>query len=183
MPELATTEHAAGTPSSAATAGPSTLAKTAKDLSSVDPFAARLAHWLDSAFRVPGTNLRFGLDPILGMVAPGLGDVASGGLGTYLFFVALRRGVPLAIIARMAVNVLVDTVAGSIPLLGDLFDFAWKANDKNIALIKEHAGKRGPAGPLDYLIVLLVSALVIGAVLAPLILAAMLGLGVFSLAR
>lgn len=160
---------------------PSKLATTAKTLAEVDPFAARLAHWLDSAFRVPGTNLRFGLDAILGAAVPGLGDVATGGLGTYLFFVALRRGVPLAIIARMALNVVIDTLVGSVPVLGDLFDFAWKANAKNIALIREHAGRRGPPGALDYLLILAFAAVVLGIAFAPLLLAALFGVGIASL--
>src|SRR5688572_25445545 len=114
----------------------SPLARTARDLADVDPLAAKLAHWLDDAFRVPGTNMRFGLDAVLGLVAPGAGDLATGSLGTYLFFVALRRGVPLPVILRMALNVLLDTVIGAIPVLGDLFDFGWKANARNLALIR-----------------------------------------------
>ncbi len=172
MPELVV-------PSRTPTSSP--LAKTAKSLADVDPFAAKLAHLLDNAFRVPGTNLRFGVDAILGAVAPGLGDVATGGLGTYLFFVALRRGVPLAIIARMALNVLIDTVVGSVPVLGDVFDFAWKANAKNLELIREHAGRRGPPSVLDYLFLSIFAVVVLAIVLAPLALAALFGVGVASL--
>jgi hypothetical protein len=142
---------------------------------------ARFARWMDSVFRVPGTELRFGLDGILGLVAPGVGDLASGGLGAYLFFVALRRGVPLPIIARMAVNVVIDTVVGSVPVLGDLFDFAWKANDKNLELIQRHAGQRGPAGLVDHLLVVLVAVLVLAVVALPIVLASLLGVGVVSL--
>lgn len=163
-----------------AISGPSALSRTAKDLADVDPLAARLAHWLDTAFRVPGTRLRFGLDALLGLVAPGLGDAATGVLGTYLFFVALRRGVPLAIIARMGLNVLIDTVVGSVPVLGDAFDFAWKSNAMNLELIRKHAGRRGPAGLFDTLLVVGVSALVLGAVLAPVVLAAVFGVGLWS---
>lgn len=164
-----------------ATPTPSPLAKTAKSLADVDPFAAKLAHLLDDAFRVPGTNLRFGVDAILGAIAPGLGDVATGGLGTYLFFVALRRGVPLAIIARMALNVLIDTVVGAVPVLGDVFDFAWKANARNLELIREHAGRRGPPSALDYLVLSIFAIAVLAIVLAPLALAALFGVGVASL--
>ena len=161
--------------------GSSPLRKTAQDLADVDPLAARLAHLLDSAFRVPGTELRFGLDPILGMIAPGLGDAVTGSLGTYLFFVALRRGVPLLVILRMAVNVLLDTAVGSVPVLGDVFDFAWKANDKNLELIRRHAGRRGPPGVLDTMLVLGLGALVLAAALAPFVLFAVFGLGLVSL--
>jgi hypothetical protein len=154
----------------------SKLATTAKSIADVDPLAARLAHWLDGAFRVPGTNLRFGLDAVLGMIAPGAGDLATGGLGTYLFFVALRRGVPLAIIARMAINVIIDTFVGSVPVLGDLFDFAWKANQKNLELIRKHAGERGPPGFLDYLVILLFA----GGVLASVVIAFGLAATIFG---
>lgn len=160
---------------------PSTLARTAKDLADVDPFAARLAHWLDSVFRVPGTSIRFGLDPILGFVAPGLGDAVTGGLGTYMFFVALRRGVPLAIIGRMAGNVLLDMIVGGIPVLGDLFDVGWKANARNLELIRQHAGRRGPAGVGDWIAVLGLSLLVVGALAAPFVLLSLLGLGLGGL--
>lgn len=165
----------------AAAPGSSKLSRTAKDLADVDPFAAKVAHLLDDAFRVPGTNLRFGVDPILGFLAPGLGDAVTGGLGTYLFFVALRRGVPLSVIARMAFNVLVDTVVGTVPFLGDLFDLGWKANAKNLELIKANAGRRAPGGVGDVLLVLLLSAIVLGAALLPLVLALALGIGVVSL--
>jgi hypothetical protein len=161
-------------------AAPSSLVRTARDLSDVDPLASRLAHWLDTVFRVPGTKIRFGLDPILGALAPGLGDAVTGGLGTYLFFVALRRGVPLGVIARMALNVLIDTVVGSVPVVGDVFDVAWKSNAKNLELIRRHAGRRGPPGIVDYAIVLGASALVLGTALAPLILAAIFGVGLWA---
>ena len=170
MPELSVTP-----------AAPSSVARTARDLADVDPLAARLAHWLDTAFRVPGTSIRFGLDPILGLIAPGLGDAVTGGLGTYLFFVALRRGVPLVIILRMAFNVLADTAVGSIPVLGDMFDFAWKSNEMNLELIRRHAGRRGPPGVFDTLLVLVLGAVVLAAALAPLVLMAVFGLGVLSL--
>lgn len=161
-------------------ASPTPLARTARELADVDPLAAGLAHWLDTAFRVPGTSIRFGLDPILGMLAPGLGDLATGSLSVYLFFVALRRRVPLAVIGRMALNVALDTLVGSVPALGDLFDFAFKANLRNLELIRKHADSAAPGSWLDYVVVLGLAALVLGSLAAPFVAAALLGWRLFG---
>ncbi len=160
--------------------GPSALARTARELEDVDPLAARLAHWLDTAFRVPGTSIRFGLDGILGMLAPGLGDVATGSLSAYLFFVALRRRVPLAVIGRMALNVAIDAMVGTVPILGDLFDFAWKANVRNLELIRKHADRAAPPTAIDYLLVFGLAALVVGSLAAPFVVAVLLGWGLLG---
>ncbi|MBI2894060.1 MAG: DUF4112 domain-containing protein [Deltaproteobacteria bacterium] len=160
--------------------GPSSLARTARELEDVDPLAARLAHWLDTAFRVPGTSIRFGLDGLLGMLAPGLGDVATGSLSAYLFFVALRRRVPLAVIGRMALNVAVDVMVGTVPILGDVFDFAWKANVKNLELIRKHADRAAPPSAIDHVLVLGLAALVVASLAAPFVLAMLLGWGLFG---
>lgn len=162
------------------TPAPSALSRAARELSDVDPLAAKLAHWLDSAFRVPGTQMRFGLDAILGLVAPGLGDVATGGLSTYLFLVALRRRVPLIVIAKMGVNVLLDVAIGAVPVLGDLFDFAWKSNERNLELIRRHADLASPPGAVETLIVLGLVAIVLASALAPFVLAILLGWGLFG---
>ena len=102
-----------------------------------DPLArARaLARLLDSAVGVPGTGVRFGADAILGLV-PGLGDVAGAALAGYLVLLAQRLGAPRAVVLRMLANVAVDTAAGSIPLVGDLFDVAYKSNMRNLALLE-----------------------------------------------
>jgi predicted aconitase with swiveling domain len=97
--------------------------------------ARALTRLLDSAGRVPGTNMRFGLDPVLGLV-PGLGDVAGAGLAGYVVLLAVRHGAPRAVVARMVGNVAVDAVVGSVPLVGDLFDAGWKANTRNLALLE-----------------------------------------------
>ena len=104
--------------------------------------ARALARVLDSAIGIPGTRLRVGLDSILGLI-PGGGDVAAAALSGYIVLTAARRGVPKAVIARMLVNVLVDTAVGSIPVLGDLFDVAFKANQKNVALLERHDREPG----------------------------------------
>jgi hypothetical protein len=102
-----------------------------------DPLArARtLARLLDSAARVPGTNIRFGADAIVGLI-PGLGDVGGAALAGYLVILAQRLGAPRAVVLRMLANVAVDTLAGSVPVIGDLFDVAYKSNLKNVALLE-----------------------------------------------
>jgi hypothetical protein len=99
-----------------------------------------IARLLDSAVRVPGTNIRFGLDPLLGLV-PGLGDVAGAVLTGYIVLAGARLGVPRVVVMRMLMNVGIDTVVGLVPVLGDLFDVGWKANMRNMALIEQHAAQ------------------------------------------
>lgn len=95
----------------------------------------RLAHLLDSAFRVPGTNLRFGLDPLLGVV-PGAGDLLGAAVTGYGILLARRMGAGTALQLRMVGNVALDALAGAVPFVGDLFDFAFKANVRNRQLLE-----------------------------------------------
>ncbi len=95
---------------------------------------------LDEAFRIPGTGIRFGLDGIIGLV-PGLGDVLAGLLSLVIPLAAWFRGVPYVTLARMAVNIGIGVLVGSIPLLGDAFDIAWKANRRNYLLLQRHLGE------------------------------------------
>jgi len=94
-----------------------------------------IARLLDQAFRVPGTSWRFGLDPLLGLV-PGAGDLISAAIGAYGIVLAAQLGAPSSLMARMALNLFVDTAIGSIPVAGDLFDFAFKANIRNELLLE-----------------------------------------------
>jgi hypothetical protein len=96
-----------------------------------------IATVLDDAVRVPGTNIRFGLDAVLGLL-PGAGDAVTGALGGYAIVLAARLGAPPIIIARMAINILIDVATGTIPLLGDIFDVGWKANRKNVKLLERY---------------------------------------------
>ena len=96
-----------------------------------------LARLLDSAVQLPGTRFRFGLDPIIGLV-PGIGDLIAAFFSTYIIYQAARLGAPRSTLVRMLANVGVDTLVGEIPLLGDLFDFGWKSNTRNIALLERH---------------------------------------------
>jgi hypothetical protein len=97
----------------------------------------RFAWWLDAGIRIPGTNLRFGLDPILGLV-PGAGDVAGAVLAGWILIEAIRLGASRATLVRIAGNVALDAGLGAIPLIGDIFDFTWKANLRNVALLERH---------------------------------------------
>lgn len=97
----------------------------------------RLEHWLDSAFVLPGTSTRFGLDAIVGLV-PGVGDIAANVVGSYLVLEAWRLGAPLTLIIRMLSNLTIDATVGAVPLAGDVFDLFWRANRRNLRLLREH---------------------------------------------
>lgn len=101
-----------------------------------------LTKLLDSAFQVPGTRMRFGLDALIGIV-PGIGDAIGAICSAVIVFQAARLGVSRATLTRMIGNVALDTIVGEIPLLGDLFDAGWKANTKNMALLEAHLQQPG----------------------------------------
>ena len=103
----------------------------------IDPFLEQLSEWMDSKFEVPGLNIRFGFDALLGLI-PGLGDTLAFLISCYIIAVANHQGVPRITIARMGMNVAVDLVLGCVPLIGDLFDVAWKANTRNVELLRRH---------------------------------------------
>jgi hypothetical protein len=102
----------------------------------------RWAVLLDSAFRIPGTNVRFGLDAIIGLV-PGLGDLVSTALSSYIIWEARQLGLPRWKIARMVGNVAADTVLGAIPFAGDVFDVFFRANRRNMRIVREHLERTG----------------------------------------
>lgn len=97
----------------------------------------KLAWLLDNSIKVPGTSWKIGLDGILGLL-PGIGDLSAGLLSTYILYQAVKIKVPRAIIARMGLNVLLESVIGVIPIFGDLFDFAFKANQRNVDLMRKY---------------------------------------------
>jgi hypothetical protein len=97
----------------------------------------RLEILLDEAFRVPGTQIRFGLDGIIGLV-PGLGDVLAGLLSLAIPLAGWVRGVPYVTLVRMAANLGIGVLVGTIPIFGDIFDIAWKANRRNYRLLCRH---------------------------------------------
>lgn len=97
----------------------------------------RLAWYLDSAIKVPGFNARFGLDGLIGLI-PGVGDAITALISSVVISEAARMGAPKVLLLKMAFNVLVDAVVGAIPLVGDIFDFAWKANNRNVSLLNDY---------------------------------------------
>lgn len=116
---------------------------------------------LDDAIRVPGTNLRFGIDPIVGMI-PGLGDLLGGAASAYIILEAARAGAPASVLLRMTTNVGMDTLVGAVPLVGDLFDFAWKSNSRNAELLARHIEAPVQTRRASMLLVVLLLALLAG---------------------
>lgn len=96
-----------------------------------------ISRLMDSQFRVPGTTWRFGLDPIMGLV-PIVGGIPSLAVSGVLILTMMRHGASGNVVVRMVLNVLLDTIIGAIPILGNIFDFAYKANDKNVRLLRRH---------------------------------------------
>ncbi|MGC2300792.1 MAG: DUF4112 domain-containing protein [Acidobacteriaceae bacterium] len=135
MPDPAKPEilRPATTPPAASTL---TLRKRAENLFS-DQNLDFFAHLLDDWFRVPFTPIRVGLDGLIGLI-PGLGDVLAGIASFVLVFAAWIRGVPYITLVRMMVNIAIEVLIGSIPLFGDIFDIAWKANRRNYRLMTRH---------------------------------------------
>lgn len=137
---------------------------------------AALRKWsvlLDSAFRVPGTKLTFGLDPILGLV-PGLGDLTTPFFAALLLLHAVRLRIPRVVQLRMLINAAIDLAIGVIPFLGDVFDFGWKANVRNLALLERYAQPGSKATRGDWLFVVVVIATLAAIALIPLLLTAWL---------
>jgi uncharacterized protein DUF4112 len=95
----------------------------------------KLTHLLDTAFPIPGTPYRFGLDGLLGLI-PGVGDTIGAALSAYIILEAARLGFSKRTLLRMGGNVAIEALVGIVPILGDIFDIAWKANVKNVALLR-----------------------------------------------
>lgn len=127
--------------------------------------ARALARILDSAVGVPGTRLRLGLDAILGII-PGAGDMIGAALSGYIVLTAARNGATTPVIGRMLLNVILDTAIGSIPILGDLFDVAYKSNMKNVELLEQFATQpdvvTGRSRRLGVLVVVAIAIVAIG---------------------
>lgn len=99
-----------------------------------------LATLLDTAFVIPGTNIRFGVDALIGLV-PGIGDLISTALSLFIVREARALGAPRLLVARMLANVALDGLVGVVPLMGDVFDVAFRANRRNIALLQKHLAR------------------------------------------
>jgi hypothetical protein len=107
--------------------------------------AERIARWMDDRY----------LDPILGLALPGAGDLLGAGLGLYPVVLAWRRGAPRALLARMLLNLSVDLLGGSVPLLGDIWDFFFRAHSRNLALLRARSREgEVAASPRDHLVVI-----------------------------
>ena len=112
----------------------------------------RIQRLLDSAFRVPGTNFRFGVDAILGLV-PGLGDLSAPIYAAFILMTGFRMRVPMIVLLRMVLNAGLDMLMGLVPILGDVGDVFWKANLRNLSLLERHARPGVPPRRGDYIFV------------------------------
>ena len=127
------------------------------------PALDRLADFLDTRYRIPGTNIRFGADFLIGLV-PYAGDMIAFGISSVLVLAMARQGASGMVLAKMIGNVLLDASVGTIPILGDLFDLGYKANRRNLKLLQEHyeEGKHEGSAWGVVLIVLLILLALIG---------------------
>ena len=117
-------------------------------------FADRIATLLDSVIQIPGTSIRIGIDPLLGLI-PGLGDVIATLIGSTILFLAARLQVPNVVMVRMAINVGINAMIGAIPGIGDLFSIWFRSNVRNAELLRHHATRRTTrATPWDWLVVI-----------------------------
>jgi hypothetical protein len=133
---------------------------------------AALRRWavlLDSAFRVPGTNIRFGLDAIVGLI-PGIGDLSTPAFAVLILMQAVRMRLPVVVQARMVLNAAIDMLVGLVPILGDIADVGWKANLRNLALLERHARPGVPPSRADYLFVALCVVLLALIAIVPMVL-------------
>jgi len=144
----------------------------------VAPWAEKLVRWLDDFIKIPGTKLGIGLDPILGFVLPGAGDVITGTGSVALLFLALEERLPTIVFLRMCMNILVDTVGGLLPFVGDAFDLVWRSNKRNLELIEKYRGddKAKPTFA-DYALVGIGVTLALLSVAIPILIIYGLGLG------
>jgi hypothetical protein len=134
----------------------------------------QLSRWMDGLFRIPGIGWRFGLDAVVGLI-PGFGDVATTGVSFYILASAVRYRVPKVTLLRMGLNVAIDYLLGSLPVVGDLFDAFWKSNQMNVELLRERAtvsAEEARSGRLsDWLFLLLIMLVLVALLLGSLALA------------
>lgn len=119
-----------------------------------------LAFYLDDLFRIPGTSWRFGLDAIIGLV-PSVGDTLTSLASFYILLAGVRYGVPKITLLRMAINIGIDYLLGTVPIVGDAFDFFWKSNDMNMRLIRERATGKGKGSKSDYIFIFVLIGLLV----------------------
>ncbi|WRH67917.1 MAG: DUF4112 domain-containing protein [Planktothrix sp. GU0601_MAG3] len=135
----------------------------------------RLSTILDNAIRVPGTSIGLGIDPILGLI-PGGGDILGGVLSIYIVFEAFKLGLPRETLITMVSNIALETITGTVPVFGDIFDVAWKANVKNVELLETYVNSPEVGEKADpWFIVLL-----LGGLLLLIILISIVGIAVLA---
>ena len=115
-----------------------------------DPFIALVARLMDEVFVIPGTNIRFGLDPLIGLL-PGFGPAASAAVSLVLVALSARLRVPKIVLARMAVNVLLNAGLDAVPVVGDVLSIFFRSNTRNCELLRQHAGTAQPASRGDWI--------------------------------
>ena len=115
-----------------------------------DPFIALVARLMDDVFTIPGTKIRFGLDPLIGLL-PAFGTAASAAVSLALIALSARRAVPRVVLARMAVNVLINAALDAVPVAGDALSIFFRSNARNYELLRKHAGTARPTTRGDWL--------------------------------
>jgi hypothetical protein len=135
---------------------------------SLEPLFKWLALIMDDFLRIPGTNFRFGLDPIVGLL-PGLGDTASAIVSVVALIYAARRGLPKVLLARMASNILINELVGIVPGVGDAFSFWFKSNVRNYQLLKNYTAAPGRRRRGDWVFLAVVLGLIFVIVFAGLV--------------
>ena len=143
------------------------------------PWLRFWADLLDSRFRIPGTDVRFGIDPILSLI-PGFGDLASPIFTVVLLVQAVRQHVPRVVMVRMVVNALIDALIGAIPVAGNIGDIFWRSNALNFALLERHARPGRPPTAGDYAFVWLIAIALGLLILVPVLVALWLAIVVWQ---
>lgn len=150
---------------------PRSQADLLRDSAGTPAWAQVLVRLLDDALTIPGTRIGIGLDALLGLIFPTLGDAATGLASLSLLFLALQRRVPKVVVLRMIFNIALDVLIGCVPILGDAFDLVWRSNRRNLVLLQRYERnpqRRPDLG--DYLLVGFGCLLVLAAIALPLLL-------------
>jgi len=124
---------------------PANMQQSGPSPSGMAKLVTALVHWSDTVLRVPGTSVRLGLDPIIGLLLPGLGDALGGVVALSVVLLALQDRVPGGVVAKMVRNLAADATLGFVPGIGDAFDFAYRANQRNLELWRVHRRGRSSA--------------------------------------
>ena len=141
-----------------------------RELEPIPEWARQVVRWLDTAVRVPGTDITLGLDAILGLFLPTAGDALTAIGSVSLFSLAVRYNVPKVVLGKMLVNVAVDALFGSVPILGDAFDVLWRSNKKNLELIERYRAHPGaPPTAGDYVVVALAFVVLLALLALPIV--------------